>query len=69
MGEELSKKEQRLTCSKDALIACGIALREIRDSKLYRSTHRSFYDYCAEVHNLTRTRTRQLISFANNAKQ
>lgn len=39
----------------------GGALREIRDSRLYRETHANFDDYCEERWGFTRSRAHRLI--------
>jgi len=51
--EELSPEEeadrQRLELRVDrALYSAGCALRELRDRRLYRNTHKSWQDYCRE---------------------
>jgi hypothetical protein len=47
-----------------AFYEAGAALRELRDKRLYRSTHRTFEDYCQERFGYTRRRPYQLIEAA-----
>lgn len=44
----------------------GTALREIRDKRLYRSTHERFEDYCADTYSYTRRYPYYLIDAANS---
>lgn len=48
-------------------IEVGNALAEIRDSRLYRQTHKTFEDYCRERWNMVASRARQLIGAAQIA--
>ena len=48
-------------------LAVGEALSEMRDSKLYRSTHATFADYCRERWDLGRARAYQLMDAAEVA--
>lgn len=43
----------------------GVALREIRDEKLYRSTHSTFEAYCAEAWGLTHRHANRLVEASN----
>lgn len=45
--------------------AVGDALREIRESRLYREEYESFEAYCADKWQMTASRARQLIGAAN----
>lgn len=47
-----------------AFYEAGAALRELRDKRLYRSTHRTFEEYCYERFGYTRRRPYQLIEAA-----
>lgn len=58
---ELHRLELRV---ERAFCEAGIALREIRDKRLYRSTHSSFEQYCYERFGYTRRRPYQLIEAA-----
>jgi hypothetical protein len=67
--EELSPEEeadrQRLELKVErAFYEAGVALRELRDRRLYRSTHRTFEEYCYERFGYTRRRPYQLIEAA-----
>jgi hypothetical protein len=44
-----------------AFIEVGVALLEIRDSRLYRQSHNTFEAYCRERWDMTKTRANQLI--------
>lgn len=48
-----------------AFLAVGYAMREIRDSQLYRTTHRSFSDYCKDVCEMARSTAYQFIDAAD----
>jgi len=67
--EALTKQEEadrhRLELKVErAFYEAGAALRELRDKRLYRSTHRTFEDYCQERFGYTRRRPYQLIEAA-----
>ena len=47
-----------------AFYEAGMALMELRDRRLYRSTHATFEDYCRERFNYTRRRPYQMIEAA-----
>ena len=47
-----------------AFYQAGMALMELRDRKLYRSTHATFEDYCRDRFDYTRRRPYQLIEAA-----
>ena len=47
-----------------AFYLAGMALQQLRDLRLYRSTHRSFQEYCQERFEYTRRRSYQLIDAA-----
>jgi hypothetical protein len=60
--------------SRDGFIEAGKRLTVIRDSFLYRETHRTFEDYCQERWGFSRVRAHQLIEAAckpmvNNERQ
>jgi DNA N-6-adenine-methyltransferase (Dam) len=72
MSTPLSEQEQaRLseleTAIERSYIEIGNALGEIRDSRLYRATHRNFDDYCRERWHFSRQRAGQLINAAKAA--
>lgn len=58
---ELHRLELRV---ERAVCEAGTALREVRDKRLYRSTHSSFEQYCYERFGYTRRRPYQLIEAA-----
>ena len=60
-SERLEKLEKVIKDNFMAFYAVGCALREIRDSKLYRETHERFEDYCKEVWETGRRRAYQFI--------
>ncbi|MBV8887483.1 MAG: hypothetical protein JO235_26275 [Chroococcidiopsidaceae cyanobacterium CP_BM_RX_35] len=68
--EELSQEEieDRLRLElkvERAVFEAGKALRELRDRRLYRTTHKTFEDYCQERFKFTRRRPYQLIDAAD----
>lgn len=77
MSNELTKKESdRLTyCISvvtkgvSTFVEVGNALAEIRESKLYRVTHKTFEAFCQEHWNFTRRRANQLIEAATVAEE
>ena len=69
VSEDLTEQEaaerQRLELKVErAFYEAGVALRELRDRRLYRSTHRTFEEYCYERFGYTRRRPYQLIEAA-----
>lgn len=68
---ELSRRtelEKILTETKAAFFEHGQALTEMRDSRLYRSTHNTFDAYCSEVWGYKRAHAYRLIAAAGIAK-
>lgn len=68
--EELSLQEEQDRRSLEvkverAFYESGIALRQLRDRKLYRSTHHTFEEYCRDRFNFTRAAAYYLISAAS----
>jgi hypothetical protein len=68
--EELSPEEEsdRLHLERKverAFYEAGVALRKLRDRKLYRSTHKTFEAYCQDRFGFSRRRPYQLIDAAN----
>lgn len=67
--EELTELEERdrhrleLRVEK-AFYEAGVALRELRDRRLYRSTHRTFEEYCKDRFGYQRRHSYQLINAA-----
>jgi hypothetical protein len=68
--EPLSAKENKRRVDLEAVIEksfkgfveVGLALKEIRESKLYRSTHTLFTAYCADLWELNERRYQQLMA-------
>ena len=68
-GEELSYDEQRDRISLErqierAFYEAGWALRELRNRRLYRSTHKSFEEYCKDRFGFTHRHANYLIAGA-----
>jgi hypothetical protein len=68
-GEELSYDEQRDRISLErqierAFYEAGWALRELRNRRLYRSTHKNFEEYCKERFGFTHRHANYLIAGA-----
>lgn len=68
--EELSLEEeadrQRLELKVErAFYEAGSGLRELRDRRLYRSTHRTFEEYCRDMFGFQRRHSYQLIEAAS----
>ncbi len=68
--EELSLEDEqdRLRLERQverAFYAAGCALRELRDRKLYRSTHKTFKEYCQDRFGFTRSHPYRLIDAAS----
>jgi len=61
----LKELERTIQSTSGAFVACGNALREIRDSKLYLSNHKSFEDYCRKRWGWGRSRAYDLIEAAS----
>ena len=67
--EELSFEEERdrLRLERQverAFYQAGIALKELRDRRLYRSSHRTFKEYCQDRFGFTRSHPYRLIDAA-----
>lgn len=62
-AEEEERKELELKVQK-AFFESGVALQELRDRRLYRSTHSNFDDYCLDRFGQTRQRINYLIAGA-----
>ena len=61
---KLSKAEAIIHANTDAYVTVGLALREIRDGKLYRETHTSFDAYCLARFDFGRNYGHRLITAA-----
>lgn len=69
-GEEagrLVQLEQRIERGLQTFVDVGNALLEIRDGRLYRSTHGTFEDYCRERWGMKRQRAYELMDAATIA--
>jgi hypothetical protein len=64
----LNTLEGTIRAGEKAFIRVGEALAEIRDSRLYRSTHTTFADYFRDRWDMCRSRAYQLIEGAATAK-
>ena len=62
--EMLAACEQTITANVQVFMKVGESLRLIRDSKLYRETHKTFQAYCRERWDFTRTHAYRLIGAA-----
>ena len=66
---ELSEEEQRLRLHLERIVErsfyeAGIALKQLRDKKLYRSSHKTFEEYCRDRFGYNRSRSYQFIDAA-----
>lgn len=61
--EERERRRLELRVER-AFFEAGAALRQLRDKRLYRSTHRTFEEYCKDRFGYTRRRPYQLIEAA-----
>lgn len=76
MANELTKPESSRRTALErtirqaggAILAAGKALIEIRDTKLYRSTHKTFEAYCRDVWSWSKQRAYQLMGAAELVK-
>jgi len=65
LSEDELKERQRLEQKVErAFFEAGLALRELRDKKLYRNTHKTFEAYCQQRFGYKRARSYQLIDAA-----
>jgi hypothetical protein len=63
-SKRLVALEQTIEQGRKTFVEVGIALAEIRDSRLYRSDFKTFEDYCREKWGWNRQHCNQLISGA-----
>lgn len=63
-SNRFSKLETTIKQTQGAFIACGNALMEIRDSRLYRDKYSTFAEYCEKRWGWTRRHADQLITSA-----
>jgi hypothetical protein len=65
LSEEEQKERERLEKQiVDSFYQAGVALRELRDKKLFRSIHRTFEEYAKDILGFTRIRLYQLMGAA-----
>jgi hypothetical protein len=65
LSEEEQKERERLEKQiVDSFYQAGVALRELRDKKLFRSTHRTFEEYARDILGFSRIRLYQLVGAA-----
>ena len=66
LTEDEEKERHRLELKVErAFYEAGTALRQLRDGRFYRSTHKTFEAYCRDRFGFTRRRPYQLIDAAN----
>ncbi len=63
-GEEASERHRLELKVERAFYEAGAALRQIRDRRLFRSTHKNFEDYCRERFGFSRRHPYRLIDAA-----
>jgi hypothetical protein len=63
----LCELERVIQKGKDTFVEVGTALAEIRDSRMYRATFKTFDDYCQERWGFSRIRAHQMIDAAQTA--
>lgn len=61
---ELTQHEDTITRGLQTFVEVGTALAAIRDGRLYRQTHTTFEEYCADRWGFTDRRARQIIGAA-----
>jgi hypothetical protein len=65
LSEEEQRERERLERQiVDSFYQSGVALRELRDRKLFRSTHRTFEEYARDILGFSRIRLYQLMGAA-----
>ena len=65
LTDEEVKERHRLELKVErAFVEAGAALRQLRDKRLYRSTHKNFEEYCRDRFNYQRFHSYQLIDAA-----
>lgn len=68
-AHQLTKCERIIGDGFTTFLKVGLALGEVRDSRLYRAEFESFEDYCDKKWSLTRTRAYQIMSAALTANE
>lgn len=64
----LIELENKIDKGEKTFVEIGLALSEIRDQRLYRTTHPTFEDYCRAKWNFTRQHGNQIIDAAVTVK-
>ncbi len=64
----LAKLERTISSGLGTFVAVGVALKEIRDRKLYRATHDQFEAYCRERWGMERAHAYRLIDSSSVVK-
>lgn len=54
-NEELKERHRLELKVERAFVEAGAALRQLRDKRLYRSTHKNFEEYCRDRFNFQRS--------------
>ncbi|WP_009630469.1 hypothetical protein [Synechocystis sp. PCC 7509] len=66
LSEDEEKERHRLELKVErAFVEAGTALRKLRDRRLYRSTHKTFEEYCSDRFGFSRRHPYRLIDAAN----
>jgi hypothetical protein len=60
----LCELERIIQKNKDGFVECGMALEEVRDSKMYRATFKTFEDYCEKRWGFSKRSAYQFIAAA-----
>lgn len=68
-NKSLRRLERTIESGLQSFVTVGKALVEIRDSRLYRESHKSFEAYCAERWNIKRQRAYELIEASGVAER
>jgi hypothetical protein len=66
-SDHLQQLETVIERGRQAFIEVGSALLEIKDSRLYRATHKTFEDYCRERWGISRSYAHRMIEAAGVA--
>lgn len=67
-SSRLTELETKISKGEKVFVEVGSALSEIRDQRLYRTTHPTFEDYCRAKWNFTRQHGNQIIDAAVTVK-
>lgn len=64
----LAELEQVINANIKGFVLTGMALMEIRDSRLYRQSHKTFESYCSDIWEIAKSRAYQLIDASVTVK-